>query len=48
MSDLSNLEGRKMEKLTQEFQVDGEGLKFVNKVTMDVEPEAIDLIVDFD
>jgi len=30
------------------FQVDGECLKFKQKVTMDVKPEAFELIVDFD
>jgi len=30
------------------FQVDGEGLKFTNLVRMDVEPSAIDIIVDFE
>jgi hypothetical protein len=29
------------------FQVDGEGLTFRNKVSLEVEPEALDLIVDF-
>lgn len=29
------------------FQVDGEGLTFKNKVTMDVLPEAFELLVDY-
>ena len=38
----------KLELLNQQFQVDGEGMTFKEKVTMEVIPRAFELIVDFD
>lgn len=45
---MSRVQAPVLMKLTQMFQVDGEGLVFDDKVTMDVAPEAIEIIVDFD
>lgn len=30
------------------FQVDGEGLTFIEKISIDVVPEVIEIIVDFE
>jgi len=45
---MTNPENAEPKLSRQMFQVDGEGLTFENKVTMEVLPEAFELIVDFD
>lgn len=45
---MENLDNPNPEKLKQLFQVDGEGLVFYDKVTIEAIPEAIEIIMDFD
>lgn len=48
MENLNYMPNSTTELQEQMFQVDGEGLTFRRKVSMDVKPEAFELIVDFD
>ena len=47
-NSMENLDNPNPQKLKQLFQVDGEGLVFDDKVTIEVVPEAIEIIMDFD
>ena len=45
---MDDLEKPNPKKQTQMFQVDGEGLLFDDKITIEVQPEAIEIIMDFE
>lgn len=48
MNDIAERVTPVLKKKRQMFQVDGEGLTFMDKVTLEVCHEAIELIVDFE